>query len=275
MVNVLRPLTHYLERHYRLHPRRVIVLSVILLLHILLIIGLLSNSSQEELPPQAAHNSLAVTMIAPPPEQPPTPAQTSKGDYVTPMPQQPSEPSPLEQISHEHAQKKQDNPPQEKPPQPLPPPPVKPTPVTSKKKSPVHSRKPVKAPPSKTNAQQQQMSAQPNAGQSAMGQGQVGQGQGQGQGDGSAGSTPLNGAKPVYPPDMQAENVEGRVTAMCDVLPNGTTRNCHIKGVSGGDSFANSAMTYLSKAVFQPAIRNGVPITEFQKVYVIRYRLDE
>jgi protein TonB len=93
--------------------------------------------------------------------------------------------------------------------------------------------------------------------------------------DTSAGSSPLNNVQPVYPPEMEEENIEGRVTLVCDVEVTGMTSNCQVQSVSGGQAFVRSAMDYLTRARYRPAQRNGVPVKELHKVYVIRFRLDD
>ncbi|MFT8472210.1 energy transducer TonB [Acetobacter persici] len=93
--------------------------------------------------------------------------------------------------------------------------------------------------------------------------------------DTSAGTSPLNNARPVYPPDMEEDNIEGRVTVACDVETTGMTSNCSVQSVQGGQSFAQAALDYVHKARYRPAMKNGVPVKELHKVYVIRFRLDD
>ncbi|MFT8625996.1 MAG: energy transducer TonB, partial [Acetobacter orientalis] len=93
--------------------------------------------------------------------------------------------------------------------------------------------------------------------------------------DTTAGTSPLNNARPVYPPDMEEENIEGRVTIACDVETTGMTSNCSVQSVQGGQSFAQAALDYVHKARYRPASKNGVPVKELHKVYVIRFRLDD
>ncbi|AOW50525.1 energy transducer TonB [Acetobacter ascendens] len=93
--------------------------------------------------------------------------------------------------------------------------------------------------------------------------------------DTTAGTAPLNHVQPVYPPEMEEENIEGRVTVACDVEPTGMTSNCQVQSVSGGQAFAKAALDYVHKARYRPATRNGAPVKELHKVYVIRFRLDD
>ena len=85
---------------------------------------------------------------------------------------------------------------------------------------------------------------------------------------------PLNNVQPVYPPEMEEDNIEGRVTLVCDVETTGMTSNCTVRSVTGGQAFAASALDYVRRARYHPALRNGVPVKELHKVYVIRFRLD-
>jgi protein TonB len=93
--------------------------------------------------------------------------------------------------------------------------------------------------------------------------------------DTTAGTSPLNNVRPVYPPEMEEDNIEGRVTIVCDVEITGMTSNCRVQSVTGGQAFAQSALDYVSKARYRPASRNGVPVREVNKTYVIRFRLDD
>ncbi|MBS0960140.1 energy transducer TonB, partial [Acetobacter thailandicus] len=93
--------------------------------------------------------------------------------------------------------------------------------------------------------------------------------------DTTAGTSPLNNARPVYPPEMEEENIEGRVTVVCDVETTGMTSNCSVKSVQGGDAFSQAALDYVHKARYRPATKNGVPVKELRKVYVIKFRLDD
>ncbi|MFT8657646.1 MAG: energy transducer TonB, partial [Acetobacter papayae] len=92
--------------------------------------------------------------------------------------------------------------------------------------------------------------------------------------DTAAGSVPLNNVQPVYPPEMEEDNIEGRVTLVCDVETTGMTSNCTVRSVTGGQAFAASALDYVHRARYHPALRNGAPVKELHKVYVIRFRLD-
>ena len=92
--------------------------------------------------------------------------------------------------------------------------------------------------------------------------------------DTAAGSVPLNNVQPVYPPEMEEENIEGRVTLVCDVETTGMTSNCTVRSVSGGQAFAASALDYVRRARYRPARRNGATVKDLHKLDVIRFRLD-
>ncbi|MBQ5469997.1 MAG: energy transducer TonB [Acetobacter sp.] len=89
-----------------------------------------------------------------------------------------------------------------------------------------------------------------------------------------AGDVPLNNVQPVYPPEMEEDNIEGRVVLVCDVDTTGKTSNCSVRSFTGGQAFVTSALDYVHRARYRPAMRNGVPVKELHKVYIIRYKLD-
>ncbi|CAK7192529.1 hypothetical protein COMNV_00730 [Commensalibacter sp. Nvir] len=91
--------------------------------------------------------------------------------------------------------------------------------------------------------------------------------------DQSAGSKPLNGARIVYPPDMEEAGKEGRVILSCDVETNGSTNNCKIISAIGGNSFKEAALEYVHRARYSPATLNGKPVKELAHRYTITFRL--
>ncbi|GBQ29856.1 TonB periplasmic protein [Gluconacetobacter sacchari DSM 12717] len=88
-----------------------------------------------------------------------------------------------------------------------------------------------------------------------------------------AGARPVNNVKLDYPEEMLEENREGRVTVVCDVEQDGTTSNCAVTSVQGGQAFSQAALDYVRRARYQPAVKNGVPIKEFHHPYTITFRL--
>ncbi|GBR46525.1 energy transducer TonB [Neokomagataea thailandica] len=93
--------------------------------------------------------------------------------------------------------------------------------------------------------------------------------------DHSAGARPINGAKPEYPEEAQEENREGKVTASCDILPTGYTANCQIVSSSGGHEFVESALEFLRKAKYQPAVVNGAPVMEHHHILHVDFNLGD
>ncbi|QDH16718.1 energy transducer TonB [Swingsia samuiensis] len=93
--------------------------------------------------------------------------------------------------------------------------------------------------------------------------------------DHSAGAHPINGAKPDYPEEAQEESREGKVTASCDILPNGRTANCSIVSSSGGPEFSDSALEFLHRARYQPAVQNGVPVIEHHHILHVDFTLGD
>ncbi|MFT8897885.1 MAG: energy transducer TonB, partial [Acetobacter sp.] len=90
-----------------------------------------------------------------------------------------------------------------------------------------------------------------------------------------AGSTPLNHVELHYPDEAQDEGREGHVTLVCDVEPTGTTDNCTVTSVKGGQDFAAAALQYVRKSRYQPATANGVPVKEFHHTYTITFSLSD
>ncbi|GLQ65495.1 energy transducer TonB [Gluconobacter kondonii] len=93
--------------------------------------------------------------------------------------------------------------------------------------------------------------------------------------DHSAGARPINGAQAVYPDEAMEENREGHVTASCDILPTGKTANCTIVSSSGGHEFVESALDFLRRARYQPAVVNGAPVTEHHHVLHIDFTMGD
>lgn len=95
------------------------------------------------------------------------------------------------------------------------------------------------------------------------------------EGDHSAGANPVNGARPEYPADAQEENREGKVVASCDILTNGHTANCRIISSQGGHDFIESALEFLARARYQPAVINGEPVMEHDHRLTIDFMLGD
>ncbi|QCE35759.1 energy transducer TonB [Acetobacteraceae bacterium] len=91
----------------------------------------------------------------------------------------------------------------------------------------------------------------------------------------SAGATPINGARPEYPPNAEDDNREGKVVASCDILPSGHTANCKIVSHTGGSDFVASAVDFLARARYEPSVENGVPVTEHDHTLTIDFTLGD
>lgn len=93
--------------------------------------------------------------------------------------------------------------------------------------------------------------------------------------DHSAGASPINGAKPVFPEEMLEENREGSVTVACDIGTDGRTSNCAVMNSSGGHAFVEAAMDFLRRARYQPAVTNGQAVVEHHHVLHINFALGD
>jgi protein TonB len=87
-------------------------------------------------------------------------------------------------------------------------------------------------------------------------------------------AVPISRAPLVYPEDMQDEEREGRVSVSCDVDTSGHTDNCAVNSVSGGESFARAALTYVRGNTYVPAKHNGVPVST-RHTWVLNYKLSD
>ncbi|MDI2091717.1 energy transducer TonB [Commensalibacter oyaizuii] len=88
-----------------------------------------------------------------------------------------------------------------------------------------------------------------------------------------AGSKPINGVRIFYPRDMRTAGKEGKVILTCTIKISGETSDCKIERSSGEKSFDSEALSYVSKARFRPAMRNGIPVTEYNHRYAVRFSL--
>lgn len=78
---------------------------------------------------------------------------------------------------------------------------------------------------------------------------------------------------PVYPQEMIKRNIEGEVIMKADISTQGITTNCHIISTTN-DAFNSSALDYCHRVRYSPATNNGVPVIEYGKRMIARYRLD-
>ncbi|GAB6855507.1 energy transducer TonB [Asaia astilbis] len=93
--------------------------------------------------------------------------------------------------------------------------------------------------------------------------------------DHSAGASPINGARPVFPEEMLEENREGSVTVACDIGTDGRTSNCEVSNSTGGHAFVEAAMEFLRKARYQPAVTNGQAVVEHHHTLHINFALGD
>lgn len=93
--------------------------------------------------------------------------------------------------------------------------------------------------------------------------------------DHSAGATPINGARPVFPEEMLEENREGSVRMACDIGTDGRTSNCEVVHATGGHAFIEAAKDFLRRARYQPAVVNGQPVVEHHHVLNINFTLGD
>jgi len=73
-------------------------------------------------------------------------------------------------------------------------------------------------------------------------------------------SRPVNGPPLFYPTNLLVQRKEGHAIVECVVAANGMPRDCHVVETVGGSEFATSALDYISRSTFAPAIRGGVSI---------------
>jgi protein TonB len=85
---------------------------------------------------------------------------------------------------------------------------------------------------------------------------------------------PIAGAPLQYPPEMEEEQREGSARISCDVDPNGTTSNCRVDSVSGGQAFAQAALAYVKRARYSPRTHNGVPVAASHQ-WNIKFKLGD
>ncbi|WP_271790151.1 energy transducer TonB [Commensalibacter communis] len=91
----------------------------------------------------------------------------------------------------------------------------------------------------------------------------------------AAGSHPLNGVQPQYPVDMLGNHKEGRVILSCDVEVTGKPVDCQITQSSGYKAFDMAALRYMMYALFDPAMRDGIPVKEYKHRYVVDFKLGQ
>jgi protein TonB len=91
--------------------------------------------------------------------------------------------------------------------------------------------------------------------------------------DRSVSARPISGPPLVYPARMQQAGREGSVDVECDVDTDGKTSNCSVTNSSGGSSFSEAAMEYVTKAKYSPEIQHGVAVKVRHK-WTITFKLN-
>jgi protein TonB len=91
--------------------------------------------------------------------------------------------------------------------------------------------------------------------------------------DRSVSAKPISGAPPHYPERMMQSGREGSVDVECDVDTDGKTSNCAVVSSTGGSAFADSAMEYVQRSRYSPAISHGVAVKERHK-WTITFKLN-
>jgi protein TonB len=72
---------------------------------------------------------------------------------------------------------------------------------------------------------------------------------------------------------MLDQGREGHVDVTCDVDVDGSTSNCSVTNVTGGQAFADSALEYVKSARYKPRILNGVAVREPHHTFSIGFTL--
>lgn len=80
--------------------------------------------------------------------------------------------------------------------------------------------------------------------------------------------------KPVYPPELRAQGIEGNVVVQVRLGPTGQVLDVEIVSPSPYAEMNTQALAAARRESFSPATRDGVPI-EFTLSYTIRFRLSE
>jgi len=84
---------------------------------------------------------------------------------------------------------------------------------------------------------------------------------------------PISGPALVYPKRMVEAGREGSVDLECDVDTEGKTSNCAVVSSTGGGSFSDAAMEYVTHAKYAPKIEHGVAVTARHK-WTITFKLN-
>ena len=82
-----------------------------------------------------------------------------------------------------------------------------------------------------------------------------------------------SGAAPIYPPQAQAQGVEGEVTVQYDVTDQGVVINAVVVASSSGQVFDAAALQAVTSWNFTPARRGGVAIAQQALVSTLTFKV--
>ena len=82
-----------------------------------------------------------------------------------------------------------------------------------------------------------------------------------------------SGAAPIYPPQAQAQGVEGEVTVQYDVTDQGVVINAVVVASSSGQVFDAAALQAVTSWKFTPARRGGVVIAQQALVSTLTFKV--
>lgn len=82
-----------------------------------------------------------------------------------------------------------------------------------------------------------------------------------------------SGAAPIYPPQAQAQGLEGEVTVQYDVTDQGVVINAVVVASSSGQVFDAAALQAVTSWNFTPARRGGVAIAQQALVSTLTFKV--
>ena len=82
-----------------------------------------------------------------------------------------------------------------------------------------------------------------------------------------------SGAAPIYPPQAQAQGLEGEVTVQYDVTDQGVVINAVVVASSSGQVFDAAALQAVTSWKFTPARRVGVAIAQQALVSTLTFKV--
>lgn len=73
---------------------------------------------------------------------------------------------------------------------------------------------------------------------------------------------------PKYPEGLRRRSIEGTVVLSAQILPDGTVGTIEVIKSAGYESFDNSAKEAVKQWHFNPAVKNGIPVSSYIKIPV-------